>query len=101
MTQNGDLAGLPSLVLDARGRPMLLEVQTNPSTNNKEEFECFNQTAAFDALMRASLDEHSCHSTRNVAPAAHIDWSAKADRPHVGTQHSDCSAHLSPQSWVS
>ena len=42
-------------VLDARGRPMLLEVQTNPSTNNKEEFECFNQTAAFDALMRASL----------------------------------------------
>ena len=42
-------------VLDARGRPMLLEVQTNPSTNNKEEFECFNQTAAFDSLMRASL----------------------------------------------
>ena len=48
-------------VLAARGRPMLLEVQTNPSTNNKEEFECFNQTAAFDALMRASLafDAHA------------------------------------------
>ena len=30
-------------------------MQTNPSTNNKEEFECFNQTAAFDSLMRASL----------------------------------------------
>ena len=49
-------------------------------------------------LMRAPLDQHSCHSPRNVAPAAHIDWSAKADRPHVGLQHSDCSAHLSPQS---
>ena len=60
---------------------------------------CRQQSDSVQApLMRASLDEHSCHSPRNVAPAAHIDWSAKADRPHVGLQHSDCSAHLSPQS---
>ena len=60
---------------------MLLEVQTNPSTNNKEEFECFNQTAAFDALMRASLafDAHEESAELIYLKADAID--AMRDKP--------------------
>ena len=69
-----------------------------PSVYPAPEHVCRQQSDSVQApLMRASLDEHSCHSPRNVAPAAHMDSSAKADRPHLGTQHSDRSAHLSPQ----
>ena len=60
---------------------------------------CRQQSDSVHApLLRASLDQHSVLSPRNVAPAAHVDWFAKADRRHLGRQHSEACAHCSPQS---
>ena len=63
------------------------------------EHVCRQQSDSVHApLLRASLDQQSVHSPLNVAPAAHVDWFAKADRPHLGWQHSEDCAHCSPQS---
>ena len=63
------------------------------------EHVCRQQSDSVHApLLRASLDRHSVPSSLNVAPAAHVDWFAKADRPHLGWQHSEDCAHCSPQS---
>ena len=70
-----------------------------PSVYPAPEHVCRQQSDSVHApLLRASLDSHSVHSPLNVAPAAHMDWFAKADRLHLGTQHSEDCAHCSPQS---
>ena len=70
-----------------------------PSVYPAPEHVCRQQSDSVHApLLRASLDQHSVHSPLNVAPAAHMDWSAKADMLHLGRQHSEDCAHCSPQS---
>ena len=79
---------------------MLAEHDAPPlSVYPAPEHVCRQQSDSVHApLLRASLDQQSVRSPLNVAPAAHMDWSAKADRLHLGWQHSEDCAHCSPQS---
>ena len=70
-----------------------------PSVYPAPEHVCRQQSDSVHApLLRDSVDQHSVHSPRNVAPAAHVDWLAKVDRLHLSLQHSEDCAHCSPQS---